>query len=336
MLAPPSRPRPSSFDFFGFPTTVRPGFIAFVVLIAMLYPLPLGLWIAGSVAAFTLLHEWGHAWMARRADCEASISLDFMVAFASYRPRRELRWGERAAIAFAGPGIQIATALAILAATGTNPLDRDAVAGSDFTIAVWWAGLALGILNLVPLLPLDGGAIVASVVESFAPRTGRLWVLRVSIAITAVFGSAALSAGFFGLLPLLVIMLSMQWQALSAPTRLHRALSDPAISPTGDPHLDGLIIDALSSDGQHRRAVDFARAAYRACPSASVAVEAARASLAGGSRDDAFSWLRIADASRVDVDEVARIIEFVRDLDDLRHEPMASEEWFSRAPSARK
>ncbi|MEN9793101.1 MAG: hypothetical protein RL330_1179, partial [Actinomycetota bacterium] len=146
---------------------MRPGFIAFVVLIAVLYPLPLGLWVAGSVAVFTLLHEWGHAWMARRADCEASISLDFMVAFASYRPRRELRWGERAAIAFAGPGIQIATALAILAATGTNPLDRDAVAGSDFTIAVWWAGLALGVLNLVPLLPLDGGAIVASVVESF-------------------------------------------------------------------------------------------------------------------------------------------------------------------------
>ncbi len=336
MLAPPARPRPSSFDLFGFPTTVRPGFIAFVVLIALLYPFPLGLWVAGCVAAFTLLHEWGHAWMARRADCEASISLDFMVAFATYRPRRELRWAERAAIAFAGPGIQIAAALAILAATGTNPLDRDSVAASDFTIAVWWAGLALGVLNLVPLLPLDGGAIVASVVESFAPRTGRLWVLRVSIATTAVAGSAALSAGFLGLLPLLVIMLSMQWQALSAPSRLHRALSDPAIAPSGDPHLDGLVVGALSSDGQHRRAVDFARAAYRTCPSASVAVEAARASLAGGSHDDALAWLRVADASRVDADDVARIIEFVRDLDGLRGHPEVSEAWFSRAPSAQR
>lgn len=330
MLAPPATPRPSAFNLFGFPTTVRPGFIAFVALIALLYPFPLGLWVAASVAAFTVLHEFGHAWMARRAGCEASISLDFMVAFATYRPRRELRWGERAAIAFAGPGIQIATALALLAATGTNPFDRDAVAASDFTIAVWWAGLALGVLNLVPLLPLDGGAIVASVVESFAPRSGRLWVLRVSIAITAIVGSAAVSAGFIGLLPLLVIMLSMQWQSLSAPSRLHRALSDPSLTPTGEPQVDSLIIEALSSDGQHRRAIDFARNSYRMCPAASTAVEAARASLAGGSTDDALAWLRVADSSRVDREEVARIIEFVRDLDVLRDHPEASPEWFSR------
>ena len=61
-----------------------------MVLIVVLYGDEFGLWLAGSIAAFTLLHELGHAVAARRAGATAEISLDFLAGYASYtsRPRR--------------------------------------------------------------------------------------------------------------------------------------------------------------------------------------------------------------------------------------------------------
>jgi hypothetical protein len=37
------------------------GFLLFVGLVAFINPGPLGLWLAGSLAVLTLLHELGHA-----------------------------------------------------------------------------------------------------------------------------------------------------------------------------------------------------------------------------------------------------------------------------------
>ena len=66
------------FRLFGFPVQVRPGFVMFMVLIVVLYGNEFGVWLAGSLAAFTLLHELGHAVAARRTGAEARISLNFL------------------------------------------------------------------------------------------------------------------------------------------------------------------------------------------------------------------------------------------------------------------
>ena len=42
------------------------------------------MWLAISIAGFTLLHELGHAVAARRAGAKAEISLDFLAGYASY------------------------------------------------------------------------------------------------------------------------------------------------------------------------------------------------------------------------------------------------------------
>jgi hypothetical protein len=44
----------------GFPVKVRVGFGVFMLLIVALNGLELGLWLAGSIAVFTLVHELGH------------------------------------------------------------------------------------------------------------------------------------------------------------------------------------------------------------------------------------------------------------------------------------
>lgn len=299
------------------------------MLLALLYPFPLGLWVAAAVAVFTLIHELGHATMARRAGCVAAISLDFMVAYASYRPRRQLTWFERASIALAGPLAQVTSAVALLVATGTNPFDRDSIVRTDLGIAVWWAGVALGLLNLIPLLPLDGGAIVASVVESFAPQTGRLWVLRASLAITAAATVVSLVWGGTGLVPLFVFMLLVQYQTLVAPARLHQLLASRDLSPSGDADVDAVIIDALVDDGQTEHAAQFAAAAYRACPAAAVAVAASRAAVRAGRLDDAVEWLWVADRSRIHTDDVSSVVGTSEDFAVLRGRSDVSAQWFA-------
>ena len=54
------------FRLLGFPVHVRAGFVMFMVLIVVLYGGEFGLWLAGSLAVFTLIHELGHAVAARR------------------------------------------------------------------------------------------------------------------------------------------------------------------------------------------------------------------------------------------------------------------------------
>ena len=56
---------------FGFDVRVRLGFLLFVGLVAFINPGPLGIWLAGALAGFTLLHELGHAVAARGKRGEA-------------------------------------------------------------------------------------------------------------------------------------------------------------------------------------------------------------------------------------------------------------------------
>ena len=95
------------FQLFGFPVTIRPGFVVIIAVIAFLYGGALGPWLAGSLAVFTLIHELGHAWMARRFGATAAIALDLLYGYASYVPARPLARWERALIAGAGPAIEI-------------------------------------------------------------------------------------------------------------------------------------------------------------------------------------------------------------------------------------
>src|SRR5688500_6731143 len=68
---------PPAFRLLGFPVHVRPGFILVMVLFAAINEFDtFGLWLAGGVAVFTLIHELAHAVAARAAGAEAEISLE--------------------------------------------------------------------------------------------------------------------------------------------------------------------------------------------------------------------------------------------------------------------
>jgi Zn-dependent protease len=137
-----------------------------------------------AVAVFTLVHELGHALAARRYGAESAISLSFLVGWASFRPTRPLGRLERIAITAAGPFVQIALGTAILLALGTTPWSYDDVRTDSLALAVWWAGPVLGLANLLPLNPMDGGNIVATALDGVFPGRGHRLVLWWTMAVT--------------------------------------------------------------------------------------------------------------------------------------------------------
>lgn len=260
-------------------------------LLVLLYPFPLGLWIALAVAAFTLIHELGHAIAARSAGCEARIALDFMVAYAAYEPRGSLSWWQRGGIALAGPATQITVSIAVLALLGASPFSRDSIGQNDVTLAVWWAGFALGILNLVPLIPLDGGAIVASVIDAFAPGRGRPVMVRISFGITLFLFVVAIFTPLRAVLPFLALLGFMQWQTLTLG----------GLSPTE-------VLNALSEE-------------WAANPSSRAAVDNARVAVSLDAHDWVAAWLEAAERAQLDAGEYSRLIGDGRDFAPSVHHP---------------
>ena len=317
-------------NLFGFPTTVRPGFAIFTILLAVLYPFPLGVWVAGAVAIFTVVHELGHALAARRAGCRAAIALDFMIAYASYEPATPLTWGQRARIASAGPLLQIVSATALLVGLGVNPFSKSDIATSDATAAIWWAGVALGVVNLVPLLPLDGGAIVSSVVDRFTNGRGREIMLPVSFATTIIFFLLCLMFQIQGVAPLLALLMFIQYQTMSAHRRAQVFIENQDLVSNGDPLFDALIIETLLNTQDFVRARDYAVSAYKACPAFNNAFAVAKAAAALHDDDAALAWLRIAESSQLTDGEFVDALGATPLFDRLRERSELSGEWFTK------
>jgi Zn-dependent protease len=237
------------FRLLGFPVHVRPGFVVFMVLIVVLYGDAFGLWLAVALAGFTLLHELGHAVAARRTGAEAEISLNFLAGYASYVPTRPLTRAEQIGISFAGPGIQIAVSVAMLLALGANPFERPSYANDPVLLAIWWAGPIIGVFNLVPVLPLDGGNIVTTALDRIVPGRAERTMIWISLAVTGAFTVFALLdtryRGFMLIMGfLLVSQLQMLGSSKSATSPWHDA--DDALAAGKPAKARRILVSALS------------------------------------------------------------------------------------------
>ncbi len=209
------------FRLLGFDVHVRTGFLIFLGLIVFLYQDGFGIWLAAGIAVFTLLHELGHAVAARSAGAEAAISLDFLAGYTSFRPdpNRPLSRARRALISAAGPGTQIVISVSVLAGMGINPLSFDSARTSDAALAIWWAGPVIGALNLIPVLPLDGGHLAMTGLETFLGKRALRTMVIASLVIT---GSGAVlmfstGRGNFGIF--IAFLLINQFQMLQSTAK---------------------------------------------------------------------------------------------------------------------
>ncbi len=151
-----------SFTLFGFPVRVQASFFLVVILLG-LFPgatvATVAIWTA--VAAISILwHELGHAFAARRLGSEPTIDLYSFGGLTHWQPRADASRWHLISVALAGPfagvilgGVVAAVALAA-GGFGTGNL-------RFFVIVVLWINLGWGLVNLLPVLPLDGGHVLA-------------------------------------------------------------------------------------------------------------------------------------------------------------------------------
>jgi len=221
------------FRLFGIPVEVRWSFFLVAVLIGWTPRTPtqfLVVWVA-VVFVSVLAHELGHALVARSFDLEAAITLYALGGYTTFPadPRR-LTPGRRTLIAASGSavGLVVGGAVWALARTGTlrpdTALGRYAVGVFVFVNVIW------GLLNWLPIRPLDGGQIFQGLLDTLFPRRGRriadvLFPLTalaaVLLAVRFGFFFAAIIAGF------LLLSEVQRWQARRAPTPSKMAGSVP-------------------------------------------------------------------------------------------------------------
>ncbi|MCE9594698.1 MAG: site-2 protease family protein [Planctomycetes bacterium] len=178
---------------FGIQVRVHWMFIAMVVLLAAGTPdQPWYVTVFGIALAFTcvLLHELGHSLVAKRFGIKVyDITLWPLGGMARMDHIPEIPKVE-AAVAIAGPAVNFVLATVAGLIFGASSLLtwfdsgwRDWLARSDwivtFTGLFVFYNLALGVFNLVPAFPMDGGRVLRAVLGAF-----RDWVRATEIAVT--------------------------------------------------------------------------------------------------------------------------------------------------------
>lgn len=153
------------FNVAGFPVSLPLGGILGVLLIAYLWAPNFGggLLIAGVFAVLlylgVLVHELAHAWAARAFGYPVhGITLWLLGGYTVYERRDSRPWPELA-ISVVGPLSTLAIAVGCYAVALGTTGTVSAVAG-----ALAWTNMLLGVLNLLPGAPLDGGGIVKAIV----------------------------------------------------------------------------------------------------------------------------------------------------------------------------
>ena len=162
-----------SFRLGTLPVAIRPVFFLTVVVIGLIGPprelASLLLWVA-IVLVSVLLHELGHALSARRYGATAEIELFAMGGLTRWHRDPPVGPGGRVLIAAAGSAVGIAIGLIVFLVFRDNvrsfsPLVEQAI--QDFV----FVNLGWGILNWLPIRLLDGGHILAGLLEIWFPKS---------------------------------------------------------------------------------------------------------------------------------------------------------------------
>jgi Zn-dependent protease len=182
------------------PVRIAPSFFLMAALLGM-YSADLRIlvaWVLVVLVSVTL-HELGHATMGRAFGLEPRIDLHGMGGTTSWAAPGKLSTWQRVAISLAGPGAGFLVAAIVTALHAwllPHAIASPSLGGSKAIAEIvydqlLWVNFGWGIVNLLPMLPLDGGNVMAQLLTKLAGARGERLARFVSI---AVAGLAALWA----------------------------------------------------------------------------------------------------------------------------------------------
>jgi Zn-dependent protease len=224
----------------GIPVSVHPSFWLIAILFGAsgsLITIPI--WVL-VVFVSILAHELGHAFAFRRYGQRSRVLLYFAGGLTIPEP---ISWGSGTAnvgltanqqilISLAGPGagfLFAALVLGVVALTGGSifttrllgfiPLPLNAaVPFGGFIVAalismLLWVNIFWGLINLVPVYPLDGGSVARNILVQTDPLDGvrkSLWLSVIAGAVVALIGFFIFRSIFIALLFALLAFQSYQ------------------------------------------------------------------------------------------------------------------------------
>ena len=201
------------FSLFGIPVEVQPFFwVSLVILggahrtdsVADVFRILLFV-IAGFISI--LVHELGHALTAGSFGASSRISLQAFGGYAAYSGVRLSRT-RNFLVTAAGPAIQIVLGLSILLILRFVPdMQRD---GRYFLWILMVISFVWAILNLLPVLPLDGGQMLNA---ALGPARIKI-TLWITIVVAITVGAAMFLRNGDLLFPIFLGMFA--WQAIQA------------------------------------------------------------------------------------------------------------------------
>jgi Zn-dependent protease len=152
-----------SFRLLGFPVSIHTSFLVVVGFFGFTAGggVEFGLvWLVVATVS-VLAHELGHALVAAPAHGQPRIDLYGMAGLTTWQPGRASR-ARRVAVSVAGPGAGVALGVGILVLWRAVSPPVGSLVDNAFNAAVF-VNLFWGLLNLLPILPLDGGQVARAI-----------------------------------------------------------------------------------------------------------------------------------------------------------------------------
>ncbi len=198
----------------GFPVEINLTFLLLLGVVFIWLGGVAGLVVVAIAFGSVLLHELGHAVVARQLGVNVSgIELHFFGGAAKMieMPRSA---NHEIAIAAAGPAVSF-----VLAGLG---LGLGALSGSWMVSIVGWINLTIALFNLIPALPMDGGRILRALLTRWMDFVRATDVSVMVARVVAVgFVVVGLAAGMFQL----ALLAPFLWIMGTAEQRLARNLA---------------------------------------------------------------------------------------------------------------
>jgi Zn-dependent protease len=192
-----------------------------------------------AVFGCVVLHEVGHALMARRYRIDTRDITLYPIGGVASLERMPSRPSQELAIALAGPAVNVVIAIALLgmillAGIGPQASFLNLAGGGSFLANLMWVNVALVVFNLLPAFPMDGGRVLRAFLAMQLPYvTATTVAARVGQAIAVVLGLVGLFTG--GMLLLVALFVFLAAQAELTMARMQGVVTDftPAAAAFG-------------------------------------------------------------------------------------------------------
>ncbi len=165
-----------------------------------------------------LMHELGHALVGRAFGRQPRIELVALGGLTWWEQREPMSPVRSLMVSAAGPAVGIFIGSLALVLMDSLRVPDPSLARYAFRSLIF-VNLGWGVLNLLPVLPLDGGNIVASLMELVAPTRGRLLACYVSFAVIGLLLALTVTLQQYPATILLFLLAFSTYQAFRAERR---------------------------------------------------------------------------------------------------------------------